>query len=447
MTKERSWQNDDLLAQTVRVKECRSTKRIEAGKAAALGLAIFVILWLRRPDCLLNAQFWAEDGGLFFREQVLYGFWGSLARSYAGYLHVIPRMVTAAICVLLPVRWVPLGCNACALLLEAVSCSAFFWPCYRKIIASDSLRAVCCLAMTASVVAGSELIATLSNVQWYLCILSLLLIVDAPRVREIWLTVAQAAVALSAPVTLLYLPFLVWQLRTKARWPRLRPAIHIGALLLQVWVMSQSTLEPKPVLRLNSLFLATLSSGLSRCVLAPLFGSAFLQEDTEISLLTKMAVAGILGVALATLLAVRLRGLRRLHWLASGAYVGTGSLVAILGGRGVAKSFLSLSGLRTYTAERYFFVGACLFVFCVALAMDTFADRWKPGMAAALLAGAFAWGTLQNFSARPFADLDWKTNAGKIERWDMARKRHEKVETLTIPINPPNLVLVLDGSH
>jgi len=61
-----------------------------------------------------------------------------------------------------------------------------------------------------------------------------------------------------------------------------------------------------------------------------------------------------------------------------------------------------------------------------------------------LLAGVFVWGTIHNFSAKPMADLNWKENAAKIESWQQARKHGEKSGPLSVAINPPNLVLVLD---
>lgn len=408
-------------------------------KAVGLIVGLFFVLWLRRPDSLLNAQFWAEDGGVFFREQVVFGLAGTLIRPYSGYLHVIPRLTAALMC-MLPVRWVPLGFNLCALTIEAICCGAFFAPCFRKIVESDLLRATCCLVVAASVAAGSELIGTLANVQWFLCILSLLLIFTQTRRMEIPLTVVQVCIAFSAPVTLLYLPFLLWQVKSNPKVLKARPALHAIALVTQALIMRHDVTGPRPVLKFNTLFVATLNSGLSRCVLSPLMGTSFLKDDSDVALVTKMALALILGVVLATLLCRS----PRLKYLLAAGYVGVGSLLAILYGRGVEKSFLNMDGLRNYTAERYFFVGAALFVFLVATALDTFRHSRKPLIASAALAAMFAFGIYQNFQARTFDDLHWAASAAKIEQWEAARKRHEKVERLVVPINPPNFELVLD---
>jgi hypothetical protein len=423
--------------------------RQDIGLVAAFGLAIFVVLWLRRPDSLLNPQFWAEDGVFFFQQQLLHGFWKSLFGPYSGYLHVVPRLITGLIS-LLPVRWAPLGSNVGTLLLEAVSCSAFFWPGYRQIIASDALRATCCLAMAAAPAAGLELIATLCNVQWYLSVLSLLLIVATTRhaarkATEIWLSIAQVCIALTSPVTLLYIPFLLWQLKNKPGWLKIRPLLHMAALLLQGWMMRHYA-TAKPVLRFNVLFLATLSSGISRCVLEPMIGPTFLKASPE-SLFTKMLLALLLGVILATLLAVRLGGLQRMKWVLSAAYVGIGSLLAVLSGRGVAKEFVWLQGIVGYTAERYFFIGACMFIFCLAFAIDTFTRRMNPRIAVGLLVCCFTLGTIRNYSAQSLVDFNWPDSAAKIERWEAARKSHGRVKSVSVPVNPAGWSLTLDGDN
>ncbi len=89
-------------------------------------------------------------------------------------------------------------------------------------------------------------------------------------------------------------------------------------------------------------------------------------------------------------------------------------------------------------------LGACMFIFFLALAIDTFVPLRYAQLSPFLLAGVFVWGTMNNFSAKPLADLNWKENAAKIESWQQARKRGEKLDLLSVPINPPNLVLVLD---
>ncbi len=409
-------------------------------------MAVFVVLWLRRPDCLLNAQFWAEDGTVFFQQQIMRGLWQSWPQSYSGYIHTFPRLIVW-LNTFVPVRWAPFGINATTLALEAVSCGAFFWPCYRKIIASDSLRAACCLSISATIIVGAELLGTVCNLQWYLCILSLLLIVattrdNATKWLEGLLTLLQVLIALTAPATLLYLPFLLWQLKTKPGWLKVRPAIHIAALLLQGLVMHRYG-DTKPILRFNTLFLATFISGITRCVLSPLLGNTFLTESSSISLFTKMLAALVIGLILATLLALRF-GLQPLaKWPWGAAYIAIGTLLAALAGRAYAKEFLHLDGIVFFTAERYFFVGASMFIFVVAFALESVCRRIHSQLATVLFVCMFAFGTVKNYESKPFADFHWKDSAVKIDAWEKERRDHPPAPAISLPINPPGWTISL----
>jgi len=292
--------------------------------------------------------------------------------------------------------------------------------------------------MAATIPAGQELMATLCNLQWYLAILSLLLLVAAGK--EIWMTAIQVCIALTAPVTLLYTPMLLWQLKNNTGRLKLRPGIHMAALFIQASVMRHAAMEPKPPLHFNSLFVATLSGGLSRCVLSPLIGGGFLTEGWDVALVARLALALLGGALLVTLLAVRSYGSPQMKWLLSALYVAIGSLLAALWGRSLEPNFLTMDGLRHSQGERYFFVGACMFIFCLALGLEML-TRWpKPGVSAVVLAAILALGTTRNFVVKPFVDLEWKKNAARIEEWEA-----KKAAPLVIPINP-NMTFTLDST-
>jgi hypothetical protein len=187
--------------------------------------------------------------------------------------------------------------------------------------------------------------------------------------------------------------------------------------------MRQAAMEPKPPLHFNSLFVATLSGGLSRCVLSPLIGAGFLTEGWDVALVARLSLALLGGAVLVTLLAVRSYGSLQMKWLLSALYVAVGSLLAALWGRNLEPNFLTMDGVRHSQGERYFFVAACLFIFCLALALETLI-RWPS----------------RNFVVKPFADLEWKKNAVRIEEWEA-----KKAAPLVVPINP-NMTLTLDST-
>src|SRR5262245_64251479 len=55
------------------------------GRYLALAGVLALIAVVRRPDAIRNAEFWAEDGSVFFVEQLTLGFWSALAKGFAGF--------------------------------------------------------------------------------------------------------------------------------------------------------------------------------------------------------------------------------------------------------------------------------------------------------------------------------------------------------------------------
>src|SRR5579885_3438536 len=90
------------------VPEKKPGFRIPTPRFWVLTPLIFVLLILRRPDCVTNPQFWAEDATVFFRSELLSGFLNSVVTPYNGYVCVMQRIV-AALVSWVPVYYVPLA--------------------------------------------------------------------------------------------------------------------------------------------------------------------------------------------------------------------------------------------------------------------------------------------------------------------------------------------------
>jgi hypothetical protein len=375
-----------------------------------------------------------------------------LIQPYNGYLNTVNRLV-AVLLSPLPFRWTPTAYSFCALCIQSASCGAFFLPNFRWIISADSLRAACSLLAAAAIPASIELIGAVSNVHWSLTILSLLLLVIGGRATtrkavEFLCAVVQVLIALSAPTTFLFVPALLGQVMSKPGWLKARPAVHLAALCLQVWVMVRFPMPgPKPKLHFNTLFLSSLTSGLSRCVLAPAIGDRYLLHDSAIAVFTKMTIALMLCVAALTWTILRIHRSPRLWILLGALYVGGGSVLMAMAGRNLSQDFLTTDGILHFPAPRYFLVGASIFIFTAAFIIDSFSTQWKPGFAVALLGALFILGAIRNFSNPPLNDFNWKESAAKLDSWEAARRRHEKVGALSLPINPPGWVVALDGDR
>ena len=213
----------------------------------------FVLLALRRPDALINPQFWAEDGVEFFYTQVAYGTWHALVQPHAGYLHLIPRLVAAGSSVF-PARVVPLVYNLSAFSIAAWSCTIFSLPWCRPLLRSDSQRTLLCLLMATSFYAD-ELIGTITNAQWFLFVPALLILIlpaekpERSPGRVTWVAAGLVfLIGLSAPLVAILLPVAVWTAKRRGRRAALVPAVLILATFIQVGVtlLGHSSERPGP---------------------------------------------------------------------------------------------------------------------------------------------------------------------------------------------------------
>src|SRR5262245_42079804 len=80
--------------------------------------ALFV---LRRPDALLNPQFWAEDGNVLFQNQLIHGGWSLAIQPYRGYF-ILDSRLAAAFATLFPIGWAPLIYNLFSIVIEGLAC-------------------------------------------------------------------------------------------------------------------------------------------------------------------------------------------------------------------------------------------------------------------------------------------------------------------------------------
>lgn len=82
-------------------------------------LAALAIIILRRPDAILNPQFWAEDGRVFYADAYNKGLIIPFYSPCGGYLDTFPRLI-AAFSQLLPLSWAPLLFNLAALAVKVL---------------------------------------------------------------------------------------------------------------------------------------------------------------------------------------------------------------------------------------------------------------------------------------------------------------------------------------
>ena len=212
----------------------------------ARSLAILVLLLLlcvvivvsRRPDALLHATFWAEDGWRWYPDAYARG-WHVLIEPWTGYMQTDTRVV-ALIAQAFPLAWAPTLFAASAILLQAATATFMLTDRLAGHCPSRSVRAV--FALVILLLPNSfEVYANLTNSQWHLGLLAFLVTVSrSPRGRlEAAFDVAVLLISsVSGPFCLFLLPVALWRAAiVRDRTAMLRAAILAAGVLVQLWCL------------------------------------------------------------------------------------------------------------------------------------------------------------------------------------------------------------------
>lgn len=182
---------------------------MELRRNLASGLVILIItyffLFLRRPDILTNAQFWAEDGYFWYKNAYEDGIFFSLVNPMNGYFQSISRLV-AGFSTLLPLDYAPLFTNASGLLIRSLLVWFFlskrfdFAPLTPRIIIS---------VYTVVIPYSDEVHTNITNAHWFLGLYSIMILTAYKAKGKLWfshdiliLTIA----SLSGPFSVFLLP-------------------------------------------------------------------------------------------------------------------------------------------------------------------------------------------------------------------------------------------------
>jgi len=421
--------HDDLLA-----------RHRNGGPAVPRGLARFAviaaILILRRPDAVLNPQFWAEDALIFFKDALLHPFADTVFRPYAGYLHVIPRLIAAATVRTIPATWAPAAFNDAAILLAAGSLWLFSLPRFRFLLDSDWARFfACCLVAVAH--PGVEIINTLANAHWYLTLAALLLLVmpASGRWEAAAIAMALALISLSAPLCLLLMPLALYMTQRRNRGAaRFGAATIVVVCGVQVCVAARIA-APSVGLNLELAGVGLWTVDFLRCE----FLYLLLGRPAAQSLCTNVMPAswGLSAVLLAALLMVlwrknpaARRGAEGLAWAVCLGWMILPFLMRRLAETRVEQLLYS-NGEPVGT--RYLFLPYCLLVFLIARAIAELRDGGRAARAAGHALGvtlvlAAATGGLR---AKAFEDYKWRKEVRAARRGG----------PIAISVNPPGWTL------
>lgn len=181
-------------------------------RSALLVLGAALLSLLRQTGTPAWASLWAEDGPIFLVPAAADGVWDALTTSYAGYLHLLPRLA-AEVAAAAPLSWAPAVVAVSGALVGGVV-AALVEVAARGHIRSTTVRVALALLVVAHPVPGSETLNSIALAQWPLAFGACWVALWRPRstAGRVIAACALVVAALSAPLALLAAPVLTLRL-------------------------------------------------------------------------------------------------------------------------------------------------------------------------------------------------------------------------------------------
>lgn len=151
---------------------------LSASTVMGLMALAFVLLVLRRPDIVMHAQPWAEDGKIWMAGIYNNGFWSSILLPQNGYYQTISRLVYGA-SLAFGLQYAALGANLIALSIRCFFVGFILSSRMAFIPASYRLAAVAYFVLMPNL---SEGFVNITNAHWYLSMyLVAVVMADKPK--------------------------------------------------------------------------------------------------------------------------------------------------------------------------------------------------------------------------------------------------------------------------
>jgi len=263
-------------------------------------IAACLTVFSRRPDAVLNAQFFAEDGQRWYADAYQFGLRSLLIPDQGGgYLHTVPRLA-ALLSLLFPFSRAPLVMNLVAITIQVLPVTIFISSRFSSIpLWKRLLGSLLYLGTPNSY--GTNANAT--NIQWHLGLLACLVLLahspDSPK-WKLFDSIVLILISVESPMGIVLLPVaaIIWWMR-RNRWSWISFALLVPGSLVQTVVVLTSQARH---LGSNGATLSRLISILGRQVfLASLVGQNkvlhFALRYSELSSFLLEALATAVGLA------------------------------------------------------------------------------------------------------------------------------------------------------
>jgi hypothetical protein len=384
----------------------------------------FVIIVSRRPDAVLNAQFFAEDGMVWFSDAYNFGV-RSLLSPEASYLHTLTRLIALS-SLLVPFALAPLVMNLCAIIVQVLPVNVFLSSRFSRIpIHLRLLASVVYLALPNTY----EIDANITTIQWHLALLGFLLLLARPATGWGWRVfggMVLVLISLDGPMGIMLIPVaaVMWWKRRNA-WARMNVVLLVPGAVIQVLSIVHAW-HSRPVSQVGATYTRLIIIMGRQIFIPSLLGLSTTSRFLQANALTIVEVTAT-AVGLALLLYALQYGPVELKLFILFAY----AVFALCLARPLAGSadrsqweWLCVPGI----GNRYYFLPMLTFLGVLFWMAVNNSHRNLRYLGVALLL-MLPYGIYQDWSYPEFKNLNFKEHAAEFERKPSGTR-------IKIPVNP-----------
>ena len=200
------------------------------------------VVLARAPNTILHPTLWAEDGLVWFHDAYGQGWWAPLGFTQNGYFQTLPRLV-ADLGLLIPLADVPFLFMLTALVVQVLPAVLVASRRFEAVIPDLRIRLLLA-AVYLAIPNSNEVNANLTNAQWHLALLAVMVILAAPP-RGVWrlfdLVVIAASVASGPFVFSLLVVATLLFIRRRQTWTLVLGMTAAAGAALQLFGLTTST--------------------------------------------------------------------------------------------------------------------------------------------------------------------------------------------------------------